>query len=134
MTNSTRNFENLKTSKRFELVCKEGTILISRDKKLKANYLLSKDNNQITKIGLSVSSKKGNSVWRNRFRRIIKEALRSYEAKLERITSKIDTGLWIVFSPHILDQTIQRKVFLKDIQPALLDILTKLEDRVILSK
>ena len=132
VTNRKGNFNILKTDSEFEVVYKKGMFIVSPDKKLKANYLVIPENKkQKIRIGLSVSSKKGNSVWRNRIKRIIKEALRSNDYLLKDIISQINAGLWIVFSPHTIDQTNYKKVFLKDIQKSVLDILTQLKIKTV---
>ena len=132
MTNRKGDFNILKTDSEFEVVYKKGMFIVSPDKKLKANYLIIPENKkQKIRIGLSVSSKKGNSVWRNRIKRIIKEALRSNDYLLKDIMSQINAGLWIIFSPHTIDQTNYKKVFLKDIQKPVLDILTQLKIKTV---
>ena len=132
VTNRKGDFNILKTDSEFEVVYKKGMFIVSPDKKLKANYLIIPENKkQKIRIGLSVSSKKGNSVWRNRIKRIIKEALRSNDYLLKDIISQINAGLWIVFSPHTIDQTNYKKVFLKDIQKSVLDILTQLKIKTV---
>lgn len=130
MTNSKKVFRSLKAGIGFELVYEKGNVLISQDKKLKVKYILnSEDIEHSVKIGLSVSSKKGNSVWRNRIRRIIKEALQTSEDLLKDISRQINTGLWMVFSPHSIDQTNYKKIFLKDIQPSIRDLLMRLKKK-----
>lgn len=128
VTNKKKYLGSLKTNSEFELVYKRGSFIVSPDKKLKASYLIIPENKEKKiRIGLSVSSKKGNSVWRNRIKRIIKEALRSYDYLLNDIVKQVNTGLWIIFSPHLIDQTNYKKVFLKDIQKAAFDILIQLK-------
>ena len=130
MTNSKKVFRSLKAGSGFELVYEKGKVLISQDKKLKVKYILnSEDKEHNIKIGLSISSKKGNSVWRNRIRRIIKEALQTSEDLLKDISQQVNTGLWMVFSPHIIDQTNNKKIFLKDIQPPIRDLLVRLKNK-----
>ena len=128
MTSKNRIIRRLRNNSDFELIYKSGNQIISADKKLKVKYLIDSESKEPTiKIGLSVSSRKGNGVWRNRFKRIIKETLRSYEYILEETLNQINAGLRIIFSPHSIDQNNLRKIFRKDIQPAVIDILTKMK-------
>lgn len=128
MTNKKRIIRSLKNKGEYELVHRKGHAIISTDKKLKAKYLIDSENEKPTiKIGLSVSSRKGDSVWRNRVKRIIKETLRSYEDILEEMLNQINAGLRIIFSPYSIDQNNLRKIFRKDIQPAVTNILTKIK-------
>ena len=121
-------FDRLINDSDFELVYKMGRVVISEDKKIKAKYLFeSKDRNNTVKIGLSVASKKGNAVWRNRIKRILRESVRIERETLRNIIEQINTDLLIVFSPYSINQTNSKKIFLKEIKPAVLDILKRIE-------
>jgi len=120
-------FDRLINDRDFELVYKTGHVVISTDKKIKAKYLFeSKDINNTVKIGLSVVSKKGNSVWRNRIKRILRESVRIDREILRSIIEIKNEGLLIIFSPYSLSQTNSKKIFLKEIKPAVLDILKRI--------
>jgi len=121
-------FDRLINDSDFELVYKMGRVVISGNKKIKAKYLFeSKDRNNTVKIGLSVASKKGNAVWRNRIKRILRESVRIERETLRNIIEQINTDLLIVFSPYSINQTNSKKIFLKEIKPAVLDILKRIE-------
>ncbi len=118
----------LKNDKDFELVFKKGTAIISEDRKIKAKYLFSNETkNRTIKFGVSVTSKKGNSVWRNRIKRILREALIKEKETLLGIANQINKTLLIIFSPYSLDQNCSNKIFLREIKPSVLDILNKLK-------
>ena len=120
-------FDRLINDSDFELVYKMGRVVISENKKIKAKYLFeSKDRNNTVKIGLSVASKKGNAVWRNRIKRILRESVRIERETLRNIIEQINTDLLIVFSPYSINQTNSKKIFLKEIKSAVLDILKKI--------
>jgi len=120
-------FDRLINDRDFELVYKKGRVVISEDKKLKANYLFeSKDINNAVKIGLSVASKKGNSVWRNRIKRILRESLRMDREILQYFIEPNNANLLIIFSPYSINQINSKKIFLKEIKPAVLDILKRI--------
>lgn len=120
-------FTRLVNKSDFELVYKAGSTIISDDKKVKAKYLFtSKDKNNIVKIGLSVISKKGNSVWRNRIKRIIRESLRMNRDELQNIMEQKKTDLLIIFSPYSINQANSKKIFLNDIKIAVIDILIRI--------
>jgi len=120
-------FDRLINDRDFELVYKTGHVVISEDKKIKAKYLFeSKDINNTVKIGLSVVSKKGNSVWRNRIKRILRESVRIDREILRSIIEIKNESLLIIFSPYSLNQTNSKKIFLKEIKPAVLDILKRI--------
>lgn len=137
MTNNTESFETSKTERPFiwlkndldfELVYKNGRTIISNDKKLKARFLVdSESKNKILKLGLSVISKKGNSVWRNRIKRILRESLIQNEEFLLGIANQTKTSLLIIFSPYSINQKGLKKIFLSDIKPPVLDLLNKIK-------
>ena len=125
-------FKKLKNENEFELVYKKGRAIISGDKKIKANYFLESDNENIKiKIGLSISSKKGNSVWRNKIKRLIREAIRLNRETLLGTLEQKNANLFIIFSPHSINQTNYKEIFLKDISASVLDIITRLNDEIV---
>ena len=136
MTNKPSNiekvFKKLKNENEFELVYKKGSAIISGDKKIKANFYLESDTkDKNIKIGLSISSKKGNSVWRNRIKRLIREAVRLNRETLLGTLEQKNANLFIIFSPHSINQTNYKKIFLKDIKESVLDVITRLKNELV---
>ena len=126
--NKAKVINRLKNDKDIELVFGKGTVIISEDRKIKAKYLLSNVTiNGTIKFGITVSSKKGNSVWRNRIKRILREALIKEKETLLDIANQINKSLLIIFSPYLLDQNCSKKISLREIKPAVFDILNKLK-------
>jgi ribonuclease P protein component len=120
-------FDRLVTKGDFELAYTKGTPVISEDKKIKARYIFStKNKTNKVKIGLSVASKKGNSVWRNRIKRILRESIRTERETLRIFLEKRNADLLIIFSPYSFNQTNSKKIFLREIKPAVLDILNRI--------
>jgi ribonuclease P protein component len=126
LTNKVKIFDSLKSEKDIELVYRKGKAIISTDRKIKAKYLSADNLTNRIKFAITVSSKTGNSVWRNRFKRMIRESLRLELASLKEINFKSNSDLLIIFSPYKINQTNNKQLFLKDIKPALSDILNKL--------
>ena len=109
----------------FEMVFREGRIIRNEKSKVRAHFLLlNKRKNRSLKIAVSVSAKFGNSVYRNRFKRIIKESLRLEIKSLKELVDNIKTELIIIFSPHKINQKSQKRIFLKEIRVNVLDIIT----------
>ena len=114
------------------MVYKKGTAIISKDSKIKANYFLESDTEyKNIKVGLSISSKKGNSVWRNKIKRLIREAIRLNRETLLSTLEQKNANLFIIFSPHSINQTNNKKIFLKDIKASVLDIITRLKNKLV---
>ena len=126
MIKKVKIFDSLKSEKDIERVYRKGNVIISTDRKIKANYLSTENLTNRIKFAITISSKTGNSVWRNRFKRIIRESLRLELASLNEILFKNNADLLIIFSPYKINQTINKRLFLKDIKPPLLDILNKI--------
>lgn len=119
-------FDRLKNKNDIESVYRKGRVIISTDKKLKANYLSIDSETKKVKTAVSVSSKAGNSVWRNRLKRIIRESLRQEELILKEIVFKNMLELSIIFSPYRINKTNLSHPFLKVVKPAVTDILNKI--------
>jgi ribonuclease P protein component len=126
LTKEVKIFDSLKSEKDIGQVYRKGKVIISTDRKIKANYISAENLTNRIKFAITVSSKTGNSIWRNRFKRIVRESLRLELASLKEINFKGSTDLLIVFSPYTINQTNNRRLFQKDIKPALSDILNKL--------
>jgi len=124
----TNEFEWLKRKNEIELVYKNGQTVVSKDKRLRAKYFF-EDNgavNKKVKAGLSVSSDKGNSVWRNRIKRILRELIRKEKELLLSIVKQKNTNLLLIFSPHSISQNSFNKISLKDLAAPMSDILNTL--------
>lgn len=124
----TNEFKWLKNKNEIELVYKNGQTVVSKDKKLRAKYYFADNEvvNEKVKAGLSVSSDKGNSVWRNRMKRVLRELIRKEKDVLLSIVKQKNTNFLIIFSPHSITQNNLNKVSLKDITSPMSDILNKL--------
>ncbi|HEY6435119.1 MAG TPA: ribonuclease P protein component [Ignavibacteriaceae bacterium] len=111
----------------FELVYKMGRVVISEDNKIKVKFFFTnKEKSNSVKIGLSIASKKGNSVWRNRIKRILRESIRINRDILRNILEEKNTDLLIIFSPYSINQTNSKKIFLRNIEPAVLETIKKI--------
>jgi len=119
-------FDRLKNKNDIELVYKKGYVIISADRKLKANYISIDSETKKVKTAVSVSSKAGNSVWRNRLKRLIRESLRQEELILKETVFKNKLELAIIFSPYRINKTKLAHPILKEVKPAVTDILNKL--------
>jgi ribonuclease P protein component len=120
-------FDKIKSKSDFENIYKYGSVILSTDKRIKAQFIFN-DRKQKIKVGLIIPSKKGNSVWRNRVKRILRESFRLNSALFYELVNKKNTGIKIVFSPYLLNQKNSKKNFLNDLNPSVLDIIKKLTD------
>ena len=126
LTKEVKIFERLKIKNDINAVYKKGKVFISVDRKLKANHLFSESVTNRVRVAITISSKAGNSVWRNRLRRIIRESLRREKKYLREIVNNNKQGFSIIFSPYRINQVNFEHLSLKDVKPAVTDILNKI--------
>lgn len=126
LTKKAKIFDRLKSENDIERVYKRGKVIISEDRKIKARYLSVDNPTSRARIATTVSSKTGSSVWRNRLKRIIRESLTQEKVFLKEIVFNNKLELLIIFSPYKINQTSHQQLFLKDIKPAVTDILIKI--------
>ena len=131
MTKKVKIFDRLKRANDIEAVYKNGNVIISTDRKLRASHLSSESITNQIRIAVTVSSKAGSSVWRNRLKRIMRESLRLEKDILKEIVFKKKQDLSIIFSQYRINQVNHKQLFLKDIKPAVTDILNKLSKTTI---
>jgi len=119
--------ERIKKRKDFEALYSAGKFIYSSDLKLKAVFII--ENNETesgVKIAAAISKKAGTAVWRNRVKRLIKESYRLNKIPLLEKCKEKNILLKIVFSANQLNQKKIKKLYLKDIQPGVLDLMNKI--------
>ena len=131
LTKEVKIFERLKIKNDINAVYKKGKVFISVDRKLKVNHLSSESVINRVRVAITISSKAGNSVWRNRLRRIIRESLRQEKKYLREIMNNNKQGLSIIFSTYRINQVKFEHLSLKDVKPAVTDILNKISKTAI---
>jgi ribonuclease P protein component len=123
--------ERVKSRKDFEKIFSNGKSIFSSDKKIKATYLV---DNIICKPGILISvavyKKAGKAVWRNRIKRLIKEAYRLNKEILKTSVIRKKFLMLVVFSPNTLNEDKNKKIYLQDIEPGVKEILLKLKDKL----
>jgi ribonuclease P protein component len=119
--------ERIKKKKDFEKIYNTSKALISSNQLIKANYYYEfLDIPGIVMIAAAVSSKAGKAVWRNRVKRLIKEAYRKNKHNLLEKSRTEKIKLMIVFSSYRLSEEKNKKVFLQDISESIEELLNKI--------
>lgn len=116
--------ERIKSKKDFEKIFSCGTAIFSSDLKIKANYIIEPKGCGV-KFAAAISKKSGSAFWRNRVKRLLREAYRLNKNTLIDFSFRKKILLKIVFSPHRLNQNSSRKILLKEIEPAVIEIMNK---------
>jgi len=118
--------ERIKSKKIFKDIYAGEKSILSPDKKIKAFYYTLPGEGEMfpVKIAAAVSKKAGKSVWRNRVKRLIKEAYRLNKHQILEYCISKNLKLFIVFSPNYLNEKNMKKMYLKDLLQGISDVLT----------
>jgi len=122
--------EKIKSKNEFALVYSKGIVVFSQGKLLKANYYRNENPEKLEiKIAFAVHKKAGIAVWRNRIKRLLREA---YRLNKEILYSNLkELFLLIVFSPNILNEKNNKKINYQDIYPEVVSILNQIKEKVV---
>lgn len=120
--------ERIKRKKDFQKIYNAGKTVISQDKKFKAVYFFEKtEKDPGVKIAAAIYKKSGNAVWRNRVKRLIKEAYRLNKKILIEISNEKKIILEVIFSPNLLNQKKNKLLYYKDVSPGIIEIMLKIK-------
>ena len=116
----------IKSKNELEKIYSSGKTTFSSDNNIRANYIFtSRQLQPQLKFAIAVSSKSGNSVWRNRFKRLIRESIRLEIELIQDILFQGSENLSVIFSPGRITHD---KIFLQDIRPGVVDIITSIKN------
>lgn len=120
--------ERIKSRKDFEVIFSAGKTIFSSDKKIKAIFFID-DKSEISgvKIAAAVNKKAGKAVWRNRVKRLIRAIYRQNKKEILEKSLQKNQMLKIVFSPYSINEKKNKHVFLEELQPAVLEVLSKIK-------
>ena len=125
----TRN-ERVKKKRDFEKVYNAANVLFSSDRLIKVHFICSENNVAVIKIAAAVSKKAGKAVWRNRVKRLIKESYRlNKKSLLEKVLLK-KIQLLLVFSPNRLSEARNKKIYLHDVSPGVVELMNKIIQQI----
>ncbi|MCU0344819.1 MAG: ribonuclease P protein component [Ignavibacterium sp.] len=125
----TRN-ERVKKKRDFEKIYSFAKVLFSSDKLIKVHLLSINSNVSGVKIAAAVSKKAGNAVWRNRVKRLIKESYRLNKKSLVEKVLEKKIQLLLVFTPYKLYEKNNKKVYLIDVSPGVVELMNKIKQQV----
>lgn len=123
--------ERIKRKRDFEKVFSSGITVFTKDRLLRAVFVVEpKKNESGIKIAPAVSKKAGKAVWRNGVKRLIKEAYRqNKKIFIENVRQK-ELLLLIVFSPNELSETKNKTLRLNNILPGIVELMNKISKRI----
>jgi ribonuclease P protein component len=128
---SLNRYERVKKKNDFKKVYNSKKILFSSDLLIKSLYTIDLDKQFVgVKIAVAVSTKAGQSVWRNRIKRLIKESYRLNKIALLKKAREKKISLLIIFTPNKLSETKNKKVYYTDICNSVIELINKIEQQI----
>ncbi|GJQ62503.1 MAG: ribonuclease P protein component [Melioribacteraceae bacterium] len=118
--------ERIKQSKEIEKIYSVGKTCFAPSKKIKAIYLTEQSDCAVVKVAFAVSKRAGKAFWRNRVKRVLREAYRQNKSELLEIAASSGKSAFIIFSPVFLNQKKNSKVLLSDIERDVIFTLKKI--------
>lgn len=125
----TRN-ERVKKKSDFEKIYSSAKVLFSSDRLIKVHFLFIDSETSGIKIAAAVSKKCGKAVWRNRVKRLIKESYRLNKKPLLEIVLEKKILLHLVFSPNRLSESSNKKIYLQNVSPGVVELMSKIIQQI----
>jgi ribonuclease P protein component len=123
--------ERIKNKKDFDLVYTSGEVIIAPTQKIKAIFFIEKVSPEPgVKTAYAVSHKAGNAVWRNRFKRLLRESYRLNKEILKPDCETKNLKLLLVFSPNMLNQRKNKKINLMDVMPDVIALMNRIKAKL----
>ena len=120
--------ERIKSKKDFQKIFTSGKVFLSDRKNIKALFVVEGESKQPgVKIAAAVFKKAGTAVWRNRFKRLLKESYRLNKEILSNYVHDKKLLVKIVFSTNLLNQKKNKIMKLENIMPEVVDLLIKIK-------
>jgi ribonuclease P protein component len=123
--------EKITSRKDFEELYSNGITLFSSTKRIKAVYLI--DQNSIEpgiKVTVAVGHKSGNAVWRNRVKRLLRESFRLNKHIIIKKAEDFRFFIRIIFSPNSINMKKNKNIYLNEIMPDVIDIMSRISINV----
>ena len=123
--------ERIKSRKDFEELFSKGITLFSSTKKIKAVYIIDQNSDEPgIKVSIAVSHKSGKAIWRNRIKRLLKESYRLNKHILFKKVEDFSLFIRIIFSPYSINMRKNKNIYLNDIMPDVIDIMSRIRNNV----
>lgn len=122
--------ERIKEKKNIQALFQNGSSVFSSKNTLKAIYLIKDSSEPGVKIAVGISRKAGRAVWRNRLKRLIRNAYRMNKIPLVKAIKENNKQLLILFTSPGYNERKIKKLFYNEVAEELKSILEKIEAKI----
>ncbi len=123
--------ERIKSKKDFDFVFSNGEYITSPNKTFKAVfYIKRKTEEAVLQAAFAVSKKAGIAVWRNRVKRLMRESFRLNKNILLPLVIEKNICVQIIFSSNSINFKNNKKIFLNDVMPQVVDIMNQIKEKI----
>lgn len=127
---SLSKYERIKEKKNIQLLIKDGSTVFSSKNSLKARYLIQDSNEPGVKIAVGIFRKAGKAVWRNKLKRLIRNAYRLNKIPLVKTAEQKNKKVLILFTSLSFNEENNKKLPSGEIEEEVKSILYKIEKRI----
>ncbi|MFN3873447.1 MAG: ribonuclease P protein component [Ignavibacterium sp.] len=127
---SLSKYERIKEKKKIQLLIQDGSSVFSSRNSLKAIYLIQDSNEPGVKIAVGISRKAGKAVWRNKLKRLIRNAYRLNKIPLLETAKQKNKLVLILFTSLSYNELNNKKLFYREIETEVKSLIDKIEKRI----
>ncbi len=127
---SLSKYERIKEKKKIQLLIQDGSSVFSSRNSLKAIYIIQDSNEPGVKIAVGISRKAGKAVWRNKLKRLIRNAYRLNKIPLLETAKQKNKLVLILFTSLSYNELNNKKLFYREIEAEVKSLLDKIEKRI----
>ncbi|MCX8106631.1 MAG: ribonuclease P protein component [Ignavibacterium album] len=122
--------ERIKEKKNIQLLIQEGSSVFSSRNSLKAIYLIQDSDKPGVKIAVGISKKAGKAVWRNKLKRLIRNAYRLNKIPLIKSAQQKNKSVLILFTSLSYNEQNNKNLFYDEIVKEVKSLLEKIAKRI----
>ncbi|MCA2004406.1 MAG: ribonuclease P protein component [Ignavibacterium sp.] len=122
--------ERIKEKKNIQLLIQEGSSVFSSRNSLKAIYLIQDSDKPGVKIAVGISKKAGKAVWRNKLKRLIRNAYRLNKIPLIKSAQQKNKSVLILFTSLSYNEQNNKNLFYDEIVKEVKSLLEKIAKKI----
>jgi ribonuclease P protein component len=122
--------ERLKSKKTFEGTLLSGKKLYSENQTIRCFYQIKNFSDVRIQAAFIIGKKNGTAVWRNRFKRILREIFRLNKHKIISLLEKKEKSLFVIFSSHRLQQMQNKSLCYRDLESEMIGMMNVIQKEI----